>query len=651
MKSDVKRLFLLGGRDLEMEEIRKLLVENGCQKYEQGSEGDCFYADRELEWGAKLSDYKDLLDFDGKIYGIELSKDIKAPKNYRAIDHHNSSWCRPSALEQVAELLGVELTRWQQLVAANDRGYIPALKQMGATTEEIKQIREADMKAQGVTEEELKKAPKELAKAQKNSSGIWLLETDFEHFSPLSDLLYEQEKLPAIIYNPSRKELTYYGKKNIFKLVETFKKAVNAQDAYYGGNPPGYFGLTPEYFKDHSIEEALETISQTLQSDPIHSYHIFMFPFRIEDFKRHNFITEEIEHEKLRTDHWESEPFTIKTPQDYNEYVYFHKYVRDELYQPKTFDSNQTSRYYERKDLDGATWTMKIKDETFKLDLDGVALRLFRTGIGILTINLINRQTDDDEKILLINEFGRRIYPQFLADSDGCDYAYETKNAFLPQSVSINLADGKLLAKEDFCYTELPTTEEAPKIGEHIRKLLGNTLANLADLADHTNLADPVIDDRMYTLCYINKDGRSLGLDKKGYLNEECASNFWYRYIFLDGSEITCHSPEMKKELIQKATYDRWMNHPWGCSLYGITRYSFMLYSSYDLLHTHLRTMYYQMATLALAQRASILRYANTAERWQGTARLTKVCRALLRLHRLQKPPPLPRGHSPGAGD
>ncbi len=53
---------------------------------------------------------------------------------------------------QIPELLNIELSRWQQLIAANDCGYIPAMLKMDASNNEIEAIRKADRKAQGVTD-------------------------------------------------------------------------------------------------------------------------------------------------------------------------------------------------------------------------------------------------------------------------------------------------------------------------------------------------------------------------------------------------------------------------------------------------------------------------------------------------------------------
>ena len=125
-----------------------------------------FY-DENLKWdNANLSRYsKQVTEFGNNpeylICGIELKIDLGSlPVNYKLIDHHGNNDKMPSSLEQVAEILGISLDRKHQLIAANDRGYIPEMEKYGATSQEIKSIRKEDREAQGVSEENEKAAKK-----------------------------------------------------------------------------------------------------------------------------------------------------------------------------------------------------------------------------------------------------------------------------------------------------------------------------------------------------------------------------------------------------------------------------------------------------------------------------------------------------------
>lgn len=135
--------FLLGGYDLEMVTIKTILEQQGIP-----------FSDKQLKWGAKLSAYADVLNDEDHFVGIELIEDISTPKHYTLIDHHNEYAHLNSSLEQVAALLYINLDREKQLIAANDKGYIPAMEAKGAASDEITVIQERDRETQGVTEKD-----------------------------------------------------------------------------------------------------------------------------------------------------------------------------------------------------------------------------------------------------------------------------------------------------------------------------------------------------------------------------------------------------------------------------------------------------------------------------------------------------------------
>ena len=103
----IKKIFLLGGYDLEMLEIKKLLSDKP----------DILVFDKSLKWdNSLLSAYADiLLEYGNKanidIFGIELRAEgvTSKPDNYHLIDHHNDLSERDSSIEQVANLLNIKL--------------------------------------------------------------------------------------------------------------------------------------------------------------------------------------------------------------------------------------------------------------------------------------------------------------------------------------------------------------------------------------------------------------------------------------------------------------------------------------------------------------------------------------------------------------
>ena len=244
MKNKIRYLFLIGGYDLEMSEIINILKQSGLN-----------FIDKKLKWGAKLSDYSEYLSHKGIIAGIELTNDITPPKNYLQIDHHNENSGFPSSIEQIAELLGIELTHYQKLIAANDKGYIPAMESIGASDEEIKVIRKKDRSAQGVTQNDEKLAAEAISN-MKTIQGIVVLFSKTSKFSAITDRLYPCNKL--LIY--TNHELAYFGE-GAGKLAKKFTSFITKHKAYCGGGENGFFGFVKDFLPaEEIINKALKEI-------------------------------------------------------------------------------------------------------------------------------------------------------------------------------------------------------------------------------------------------------------------------------------------------------------------------------------------------------------------------------------------------------
>lgn len=244
LKSD--RVFLLGGNDLEMATIRQMLIEHSC-----------VFADKNLMWeNARLSTYADVLSRwkDKEFVGIELEADVDVPARYIDVNHHNDRSVEKSSLEQVAELLDVSLNRYQQLVAANDKGHIAAMKDMGATEAEIVAIRQEDRRCQGVSRADEDIAEKDVSMARVVKDTI-LVKTQLTHFSPIVDRLASFQKI--IVY--SEQEMTYYGN-DCFRVIELFQDELKEEKAYYGGSPARYFGIKSGVMEPEEIVICIQKI-------------------------------------------------------------------------------------------------------------------------------------------------------------------------------------------------------------------------------------------------------------------------------------------------------------------------------------------------------------------------------------------------------
>lgn len=160
-----KLAFFLGGHDLEMLAIGALARAEGCPVH-----------DMNLGWGARASAYRKEID-DAFAAGqtpvlVELIDDIGlAPPRAILVDHHGESAGaeNPTSLRQVFDLLHLPPARWTRrlaLIAANDRGYVQEMLALGASREEITEVRTQDRAAQGITAEEERAGEQAVARAE-----------------------------------------------------------------------------------------------------------------------------------------------------------------------------------------------------------------------------------------------------------------------------------------------------------------------------------------------------------------------------------------------------------------------------------------------------------------------------------------------------
>ena len=245
-----KHLFLLGGHDLEMQTIVQILTDRNV-----------IFKDRYLQWdNALLSQYEEEIQQYGNkepfiIYGVELKEDITPPTNYIRIDHHNEYATYPSAMEQVASILDHPLNRYQTLVAANDKAYIPGMLEIGASHEEINLIRQEDRKAQGVIEDDEKLAQEAITNGTEKIGSLYVVFTTANKFSPICDRLYPYEKL--LIYTPN--ELIYYGK-GINSIQKILKRYTPISNIFWGGGINGFIGTVRNRLTTNEILNIVEQI-------------------------------------------------------------------------------------------------------------------------------------------------------------------------------------------------------------------------------------------------------------------------------------------------------------------------------------------------------------------------------------------------------
>lgn len=336
------------------------------------------------------------------------------------------------------------------------------------------------------------------------------------------------------------------------------------------------------------------------------SQHIFMFPFQWKiEHDLHNLFSSQINLDRIQFDgqgKWMRVTQNDELSQQekellYNEKNYFYKFVHDALYDNGKNGRDNLVRHFERVEpkLKPVSYIIGTKDKEYSLSVQNMVLNFYSTGVGVFLFYLNNDEYRDYQDILNINQFGRRVYPPFYAD---CSYHRETAK-------KIEIVGLNGYYKEDF---KGYTTTDSNLPAQFIRDMIAEVAPNIT--------VDPVIDDRMYTMSWLYNKQKAEHICEgyHGYINDSIRNlDGWYKYVFVD-SELTCQDTEMERKLIKESSYTRWIGYD---SIYGISRYSFVMLSSADpddkslkYLYDNFSTEYCRMAELILVQKASVLRFS-----------------------------------------
>ncbi len=366
------------------------------------------------------------------------------------------------------------------------------------------------------------------------------------------------------------------------------------------------------------------------------SNHTFLFPFKWEVYKgiRHlDFSlgerTQIIDFvQKLELNFWEESLFEPQIQNDfntYNEYTYFYDHPRDVLNLNAQYQSINSKEFIYNGLTSDSAYIIEFKQKEYVLNINKVLLNIYENGIGVLTFMLSNTRYKSLDDILIINDIGRRIYPQYLGAA--FPLTSDTKNGLLAESISISSVNTCLgqLVQENFSYYDNLSTIQTSvfKIPNHIQAFLGLDIYSYSDSVSVGQIRiSPLIDDRMFVIClsydnfFVNElsEEQAESKDKK-YLK----SKKWYQYVFIDGNGLTCHSDSMLENHIKDATYDRWLgnveNNIPSRLLFGITRYSFMglansVWFTQNIIAKHFHHQYFRLVLLSLVQRASVINFS-----------------------------------------
>ncbi len=342
------------------------------------------------------------------------------------------------------------------------------------------------------------------------------------------------------------------------------------------------------------------------------SEHVFIYPFqwykdsisKTETFTQKTNLNGLVFKENSVWQHVEVDDYD---PETYNEKNYFYFFVHPALYEKKDNKDNTILYRYERVEPKRGDVFYEIKcrvrkkEHVYKLLVKSITLDYYSTGIGVLKIHVQNKDYNNPEDVLYINQFGRRIYPPFAND------------VFMRFELAVSIAltgldDESLLDggyKDDF-------SGYAERVGQDVKmlkksKTISSYIVHLINGLTPGVKIESAGDDRMFVASYYRNDLLSQKCENGEIFTEE----FWYMFLSVAGKTSTGISEKMKKHLLEDATYSRWQAQG---TLYGITRYSFQMLTketnSVDYLTQNFVSVYVRFIVLLLVQRSSVLRFS-----------------------------------------
>lgn len=382
------------------------------------------------------------------------------------------------------------------------------------------------------------------------------------------------------------------------------------------------------------------------------SKHIFTFPFKWDCEKDRNNklkyfedILKKSDYEWLRVEHAFKREIeridvcytNIKTSDKENKEMTGYEKVQLqnilEYYYPEVKkimfdfqDKKEWLRCYQL-DFDSGVYDIKISDQCkYELKIEKIILKVYETGVALLSYFVDNETYKLPSQILDINQFGRRIKWPFIKLNDESKIEYDgSKEIATAEELSIRFKSSKLKDINgnftEFTKSRLDSEKKESRayilpINKIVTELLGKGFIRSAELDNNKISYDLVIDDRMHVISYYFDYGM-IPKERK---------SFFYEYTFVDSlSSSSDLTDEFRTSLIDKNSYQRWISHN-----YGISNYSFVCLGikngfNENVINTHIQGIYYEMISIYLMQKASLQKFSSDLSKINSLKEFQKI--------------------------
>lgn len=378
-----------------------------------------------------------------------------------------------------------------------------------------------------------------------------------------------------------------------------------------------------------------------MESAGVYSYHTFLFPFLYSDNGRvsmADFTATLDERVWQRTD-WPDTSLPENNPDmpgaddialEYQAYQYFNYAARRALY---GFGASVMSRFTfdPGRVRNKSLYHIRKGENVYDLPLNGIKLRLYNTGIGVMIFEAENKAYRSVADVKNINEYGRRINAPFIAGSTSALLCADELGVILDGGEQIIDHMSENVAKYSLGQSPrggLSLTYVTAMITRLLAYPAASGLTVTSDAAQRSSkrlFIEPAIDDRMLVCCLVASkgyfDSTLKGVPDDGqfaYQSVSAAKRSLYELMFIDKEgDVSCENDDMIDALFKDHLYARWRDVG---TLHAVTHHSLLCVTgdadTDTVLYTVVRPflkMYVDMFILVVVQRASIIAFSHRA--------------------------------------
>lgn len=327
------------------------------------------------------------------------------------------------------------------------------------------------------------------------------------------------------------------------------------------------------HYRQHQVERRGLTLKTQLISN-----HVFFFPFtwKIASDQKSLYVKQHKQMKKgLRVpiETWRERNYEILEDSHYNELVYFYRPVQAVLYEN---DHSCIVYSYEKEQRGEEDWVMlQVDGMQYELSLEEISLKLYKSGVGIMTFQMGNTKHQQPEHIIAINAIGKCVYPYLLP-------LEKVQKDFFPERIEIHVGENTIVERFSKKYKEEPMI-----VADFLMELMGPSFTCCTgSVGKNMFYIEPLFSNRMFTLCmYQNREFLQAIKDKS--VKDQFLTQFM---VF------------SRREKVLDISYIQLPK-----VVYGIGRFSMIGIA----MGQEESCLYNQLVTLAIVQRATLLHFSN----------------------------------------